>query len=77
MIYIEYIDNIKISDKPPKEYWPMMLDLLNESERKEIEENYQEAYDLPYEFWNMEYNEFLTERRKLIAKSIRKYFEIL
>lgn len=77
MIYIEYRDNIRISDKAPYDYWPMMLDLLNENERKEIEENYQEAYDLPYEFWNMEYNEFLTERRKLIAKSIRKYFEIL
>jgi len=75
MIYIEYRDNIKISDKAPGDYWPMMLDLINENERNELEDNYSERYDLPYEFWNMDYDEFLVERRKLIAKSIREYFE--
>ena len=55
----------------------MMLDLLNDKDRHDLEENYTQAYDLPEDFWNMEYDEFLTERRKLMARSIRKYFEAL
>ena len=44
MIYIEYRDNIKISDNAPEDYWPMMLELINENERKDLEENYNELY---------------------------------
>ena len=77
MIYIEYKDNIKISDKSPKEYWAMMLDSLNEFEKDELIKNYTEKYELPNEFWNMDYFEFLEERRILMAKYIRKYFESL
>jgi len=77
-IYIEYPDNIKIKDQSPAEYWPMMLDSLeSEYDRQEIINNYTEYYDLPHEFWNMEYPEFLKARRKLMAKSIRNYFERL
>ncbi|WP_407421956.1 DUF262 domain-containing protein [Methanobrevibacter sp.] len=76
-IYIEYKDNIKISDKSPAEYWPLMLNTLNEHEKEDLMNNYIEKYDLPYEFWNMDYFEFLEARRKLMAKSIKKYFEKL
>ena len=76
-IYIEYADNIKISDKAPSEYWPMMVDTLNDHEKKDLMENYTERFDLPHEFWNMDYFDFLNERRKLMAKSIRNYFEKL
>ena len=76
-IYIEYADNIKISDKAPSEYWPMMVDTLNEHEKEDLMENYTERFDLPHEFWNMDYFDFLNERRKLMAKSIRNYFEKL
>ena len=75
MIYIEYKDNIKISDKSPEEYWFMMLDSLSEGEKEELMNTYTEKYDLPHEFWNMDYFEFLEARRKLMAKSIREYFE--
>ena len=77
-IYIEYPDNIKISDKSPAEYWPLMLDSIeSDFEREEIINNYTEYYDLPHEFWNIDYFEFLEARRKLMAKSIRNYFERL
>ena len=76
-IYIEYPDNIKIKDQSPAEYWPDMLDAVNEFMRKEIINNYTEYYDLPHEFWNMDYFEFLEARRELMAKSIRNYFERL
>ena len=77
MIYIDYHKNIKISDKPPHEYWSWILDECNDNTRDFIENNYVEVYDLPYEFWNMDYFDFLEERRKLMAESIRKYFEKL
>ena len=75
MIYIEYKDNIKISDKSPAEYWPLMLDSLGDSDKEDLMSNYTEKYDLPHEFWNMDYFDFLEARRKLMAKSIREYFE--
>ena len=76
-IYIEYPDNIKISDQSPAEYWPLMLNSVGEFDREEISRNYTKYYDLPHEFWNMDYFEFLEARRKLMAKSIRNYFERL
>ena len=77
MIYIDYHKNIKISDKPPHEYWSWILDECNDNTRDFIENNYVEVYDLPYEFWNMDYFDFLEERRKLMAKSMQEYFEKL
>jgi len=76
-IYIEYKDNIKISDKAPAEYWPLMLNSLSSFEKEDLISSYTEKYDLPDEFWNMDYFEFLDNRRKLMALSIRKYFEKL
>ena len=77
MIYIDYHKNIKISDKPPHEYWSEILEECSDNTREFVEKNYVEVYDLPYEFWNMDYFDFLEERRKLMAESIRKYFEKL
>ena len=77
MIYIDYHVNIRISDIPPHEYWNIVLDECSENTRDFVSENYVEAYDLPNEFWNMNYFEFLEQRRKLMARSIRKYFEKL
>ena len=77
LIYIEYADNIKISDKAPNEYWEIMLETLNDYERQELLDNYTNRYELPLEFWNMDYFDFLEMRRKLMAKKIRDYFEKL
>lgn len=71
LIYIPYPINIKIGDKPPHEYWDSVLeeDCIEETS-KFIREYYTEAYDLPHEFWNMDFFDFLEERRKLMAGSI-------
>ena len=77
MIYIDYHVNIRISDMPPYEYWDVVLDECSDNTREFVKENYTEAYDLPVEFWKMDYFDFLDKRRKLMAESIRKYFEKL
>lgn len=78
MIYIDYPTNIFISDKHPKDYWFEVLNNRLTTEEKEyIEENYTKVYDLPPKFWEMEYFEFLDERRKLMAHSIQEYFNKL
>lgn len=70
LIYIEYKDNINIGDKPPSEYWPLMAKDLSPEEEKEL----LKTYDLPENFWEMDYFEFLRERRNLMARKIRDYF---
>lgn len=77
MIYIDYHKNIDISDKPPYEYWNDILNKCNPNTKEFIENNYVETYDLPKEFWNMDYKQFLDKRRKLMANSIHNYFEKL
>lgn len=77
MIYIDYSTNIRISDMPPFEYWDIVLSECTPNTRDFVSENYIEAYDLPHEFWNMDYFEFLDERRKLMANCIRRYYEKL
>ena len=77
LVFIEYKDNLKISDTSPNGYWPEILNSINEDDKRDIEENYVDRYDLPEEFWKLDYNQFLEERRKMMAKSIKKYFEKL
>ncbi len=70
LIYIEYKDNIKISDKSPLEYWPQFTKNLTEEEINRI----YETYSLPKDFPEIEYFDFLKERRKLMAQRIKDYF---
>ena len=78
MIYIDYHKNIEIGERPPHEYWE---DILNnrciEKTKEFVKRNYVPVYDLPENFWEMDYFEFLEARRKLMAKSIHNYFEKL
>lgn len=77
-IYIDQRTNIVIKDKPPLEYWPLVLDTrLNTSDRDFVLNNYTSVYDLPEKFWEMDYDTFLLERRKLMADSIHEYFNQL
>lgn len=76
-IYLKYQDNIKISDRVPEEYWFMMLSSLNQNEREYIEQQYTDVFDLPQDFWKMDYPDFLKARRVLMAQSIKNYFEKL
>jgi len=73
MLYLEYKHNIKIGDKVPSDYWPDLLDGYSPDEVNTI----LRTYDLPQDFWNMKYSEFLEERRILMANKIRDYFNSL
>lgn len=73
---VEWRDNIKISDQPPYEYVPELerrfaskgdtaSDLLREMYR---------LHALPERWYEMEYQQFLIERRKRMAEIIRQGF---
>jgi hypothetical protein len=72
-VYIEYKDNIKISDKAPYDYWPEFIKNLSDNEINQI----YDTCSLPSGFPKMDYFDFLRERRKLMAKKIQGYFSKL
>lgn len=72
-IYLWYNDNIKISDKSPKDYYEEMIQKYwKEKVNKWLTDN-----DIPLNFFELSYNDFLVERRKLMIKSIKNYFKII
>ena len=71
--YIEWSDNMEISDDAPSVYWPQMVSRISENDRVKIEQH----HALPENWETMPYTDFLEERRKLMAKVIRKGFEQL
>ena len=71
--YLDYATNIEISDKAPNEY---VVDYRS----KLGEEGYKiacEQHALPDGFENMEYLDFLENRRLLMAKVVKKAYEKL
>ena len=71
--YLDYATNIEISDKAPQDYVAYYRQKLGE-------EGYQKACEdhaLPTNFENMEYMEFLSQRRVLMAQTVRKAFKRL
>ena len=71
--YVDYGNNIYISDEAPSVYVAKYREELGE-------EAYREACDqhaLPDGFENMDYEEFLSDRRSLMAQLIKKGFERL
>jgi len=70
---VEWGDNNDIADKAPAEYLPDYLARFNPDEKAQM--YYWHA--LPENWESMEYNDFLVERRKMIAKVIRDGFESL
>jgi hypothetical protein len=71
--YVEWNDNIDISDKSPQEYLPSYL---HRYPSEEIERMYY-WHALPKNWETLEYKEFLQNRRKLMANVIRDAFEKL
>lgn len=69
-VYLDYMTNIKISDDSPTDYFNDYEKFSNEDINMVLEN-----HALPRNFYEMEYTDFLTERRKLMAEYIRKYFE--
>lgn len=71
--FVEWTDNIEISDKSPSEYLPQYLGRITPEEKNDL--YYWHALMDNWE--NLDYNKFLEERRKRIAKVIRAGFEKL
>lgn len=70
---VEWSDNIAISDKPPLEYAPRIESRFSAEELKRM----YDWHALPERWYEMDYFQFLTERRKRIAQVIRRGFESL
>jgi len=71
LAYAEFVDNIDISDQPPREYVPERRRRFDTAEyRRMLALN-----ALPEDWELMAYDEFLDARRPLIAQVIRRGFE--
>ncbi|RMD58315.1 DUF262 domain-containing protein [Candidatus Parcubacteria bacterium] len=70
---VEWSDNIAISDRPPKEYVPKMEARFSPDELRRM----YALHALPGKWYQLDYADFLAERRKRIAAVIRKGFEQL
>lgn len=70
---IEWPDNIDISDDPPSQYVPKIRARFSPDEWQRMHE----LHALPDNWNNMNYLDFLVERRKLMAAIIRRGFESL
>ena len=70
---VEWSDNIKISDRAPRDYVP-------ELEERFASDELQQMYDwhgLPSNWYELDYKDFLKERRRRIALIIKSGFERL
>jgi hypothetical protein len=67
--YVEWPENIEISDAAPSSYWPRYADQFS------VEDLFHHA--LPQDWAQMDYEQFLDERRMLMAQVIRKGFETI
>lgn len=70
LTFLEFEDNIAISDDKPSEYFAMVQKRFDEAEMKEM----LSQHAIPENFDRLEYDHFLQERRKLMAGIIRKAF---
>ncbi len=67
LAYLEWPDNIEVSDTAPEDYWPTYTDQFS------AEDLFHHA--LPDDWHKMAYEEFLDARRQMIAQVIRTGFE--
>ncbi|MFL0422960.1 GmrSD restriction endonuclease domain-containing protein [Kocuria rhizophila] len=67
--------NLRISDRAPSEYWPELVSTRGNDRQWLRQQMYWHA--LPQNWHEMPYDEFLVERRKLIAAVTRDAFDAL
>lgn len=67
MSYVEWPENIEISDSAPSDYWPKYVDQFSLNDRF--------VHALPDDWHHLDYDTFLEKRRASIAAVIRKGFE--
>ncbi len=70
LTFLEFEDNIEISDDKPSEYFAMVQKRFGENEIKEM----LAQHAIPENFYQLEYDEFLQGRRKLMTGIIKKAF---
>jgi hypothetical protein len=71
--FLEWGDNLSISDTAPTDYFPEMYAALSDQEKANA--NY--WHSLPDQWHEMDYWDFVTSRRKLIASVISDGFKVL
>lgn len=71
--FVEWSDNIAISDRKPSEYFPEYLDRLAPTDREQA----MFWHALPPQWEHMDYFDFLRERRKRIAQVVKAGFDRL
>lgn len=70
---LEWPDNIDISDTPPADYVPKIRVRFSDTDWQQMHE----LHALPQGWEHMAYEDFLSERRKLMAGIVRRGFETL
>ena len=70
LTFLEFEDNIEISDMHPRDYFDMVKDRFSEEELKEMFF----MHAIPDNFYDLSYEDFLEQRRKLMAGVIKKAF---
>lgn len=71
--FIDWKDNMKILDDSPSSYYPIVCQGMSDVDIRKMEEE----NALPDGWETMNYEDFLIERRKLMAAKIKKAYEIL
>ena len=71
--YVEWADNMKISDQSPVEYLSQLRQRLSEA----VLERMYEYHALPNDWERMEYRAFLEIRREMMAQIVRKGYHTL
>ena len=74
LTYLEYVDNIKISDTEPRTYFNEIKNKYFSSKLNILEKALEE-HGIPKGFYEMDYLDFLTERRKKIAVLIKEMYD--
>lgn len=71
--FIDWKENMKILDESPASYYPIICQGMSDEDIRKMEEE----NALPHGWENMNYEDFLIARRKLMAAKIKKAYEIL
>jgi hypothetical protein len=74
--YLEFEDNIDISDQPPKDYFTDIKKKYYKNREVELGRMMAD-HCLPSNFYDLDYTAFLKERRILMAKIVKTVFESL
>lgn len=74
MALVEWNDNIAISDDAPSKYWPEQVDSKTHLDQPRLAQQL-EDHALPEGWTELEFADFLAQRRRLIASVVRKAFD--